>query len=285
MLLNKIFLDGAYANIALAQVLSDVSLPDQDRRFLTELVYGTVKAKGTLDWYIAKVANKALRKIDGRVLNALRLGAYQIFYLDKVPVSAACNETVELVKGFGHTGMVNFTNGVMRSLARDKDTLTFPPRETNEPLWVALTYQHPLWLVERWHYRYGIEDAIKICEFDNKQPKFSFRVNTLKTSRNGLKAKMQAAGYEVEDSKWSKEGLIGTKMGSTAELMREFGKLIYIQDESSMLVADILNPQPGETVLDSVQRPRWQDHSSGPEDGQPWADYCRGYLRAQAGFD
>jgi len=254
-LLNKIFLDGAYANIALAQVLAEVTLSDQDRRFLTELVYGTVKAKGTLDWYIAKVANKGMKKIDGPVLNALRLGAFQIFYLDKVPASAACNETVELVKGFGHAGMVNFTNGVMRALARDKDKLTFPPREVNEPLWVALTYQHPLWLVERWHYRYGMADAIKICEFDNKQPKFSFRVNTIKTSRSGLMAKMQEAGYDVEPSKWSKDGLIGTKLGSSAELMRKFGKCIYIQDESSMLVAEILNPQPGETVIDLCSAP------------------------------
>ena len=254
-LLNKIFLEGAYANIALAQALADVTLNDQDRRFLTELVYGTVKAKGTLDWLIEKVANKGMKKIDGRVLNALRLGAYQLFYLDKVPASAACNETVELVKHFGHTGMVNFTNGIMRTLARDKDQLTFPARTDNEPLWVALTYQHPLWLVERWHYRYGMENAIKICEFDNKQPKFSFRVNTLKTSRNGLQAKMQEAGYEVTPSQWSKEGLLGTKIGSTAELMKKFGKLIYIQDESSMLVADILNPQPGETVIDLCSAP------------------------------
>ena len=254
-ILNSIFNDGAYGNIALAKTLGSVSLSDTDRRFLTELVYGTVKAKGTLDWYINKSINKPMHKLDKRVLNVLRLAVYQIFYLDKVPASAACNEAVELVKSFGHEGMVKFVNGVLRGIIRNQANLVFPTMEENAPLHVALTYCHPEWLVQRWRYRYSMEDAIAICAYDNEQPHLTLRVNTTQISREDLAAKLTAAGLEVEASKWSKDGLIGKKLGSVGELMRVFGAYIYVQDESSMLVADILAPKPGELLIDVCSAP------------------------------
>lgn len=254
-ILNNIFNEGAYANLALAKVLGEVQLSDQDRRFLTELVYGTVKAKGTLDWYLEQSINCALPKVDKRVLNVLRLALYQIFYLDKVPAAAACNEAVQLVKTFGHAGMVQFTNGVLRNIVRTKDKLIFPSLEENPSLHVALTYQHPEWLVNRWRYRYSLEDAIKICVYDNTNPRLSLRVNTTKITRAALVEKLKQAGYEVELSKWSKDGLLGLRLGSMRELMAKFGQYLYVQDESSMLVADILNPKPHDFVLDVCSAP------------------------------
>ena len=102
LILEQIFLKGAYANLALAQGLRRASLSLLDRKLATELVYGTVKTLGTLDWYLAKVVNRPLRKLDPLVLVILRLGAYQLLYLDRIPVSAACNESVELAKKWVH---------------------------------------------------------------------------------------------------------------------------------------------------------------------------------------
>ena len=98
LILQQIFLKGAYANLALAQGLRGAPLSALDWKLATELVYGTVKTMGTLDWYLSKVVNRALRKLDPLVLVILRLGAYQILYLDRIPDSAACNESVKLTK-------------------------------------------------------------------------------------------------------------------------------------------------------------------------------------------
>ncbi len=253
--LNSIFIDGAYGNLAVSKALGNNHLSDQDRRFFTELVYGTVKTQGTLDWLLSKCSYKELAKLEPRVRTALRLGAYQIYYLSKVPASAACNETVELVKSFGHEGMVKFVNGVLRNLVRQKATLTLPSRQENLGLYLALNYYHPQWLIERWRYRYGWEAAEQICEYDNKPPRITLRVNTKKITREALMAKLTAADYQVEPSPWSKDGLRGIQLGSVGKLMQEFGSYIYIQDESSMLAADILAPQAGDLVVDVCSAP------------------------------
>ena len=104
LILEQIFLKGAYANLALAQGLRRAPLSALDKKLATELVYGTVKTMGTLDWYLSRVVNRPLRKLDPLVLVILRLGAYQLLYLDRIPVSAACNESVELAKKWVHEG-------------------------------------------------------------------------------------------------------------------------------------------------------------------------------------
>ena len=255
LILNSIFSEGAYANLTLNKVLKDSPLEPRDKALVTELVYGTVKATGTLDWLIDRSINRPLRKVTPIILNILRMSVYQVFYLTRIPDSAACNEGVELAKRFGDEGMVKFVNGVLRGMIRNKAQLKFPTIERNEPLHIALTYLHPEWLVQRWRYRFGTEDTIKLCEYDNKTPSLTLRVNTLKISREELAKKLTAAGMEVHDSLWSKDGLVLDKLTSLSELMKKFGQYIYIQDESSMLVADILNPQPEETVFDLCSAP------------------------------
>ncbi len=255
LILNSIFLEGAYANLALSKALNGSPLDRRDKALVTELVYGTVKAQGTLDWLLAKGINRPLRKVTPIVHNILRMAVYQIFYLSKIPPSAACNEAVELAKKFGNEGMAKFVNGVLRGMIRNKEKLQFPSIEQNEPLHIALTYLHPEWLVQRWRYRFGTEDTIKLCQYDNKTPSLTMRVNTLLISREQLSEKLKAAGIEVHPSLWSKDGLICDKLPSLQELMTQFGQYIYIQDESSMLVADVLNPQEEEKVFDLCSAP------------------------------
>ena len=124
--LGEVHEEGAYANVALARNLRKAQLTDVDRRFLTELVYGAVKAGGTLDWMIRRYVNRPVRKIAPMIRNILRLGFYQIFYMDKVPDSAACNEAVKLAGKRGFQNLKGFVNGVLRNIARNKNEIKYP---------------------------------------------------------------------------------------------------------------------------------------------------------------
>ena len=109
--INSVFKDGAYANIALGKALSKQNHSEQDRRFVTELVYGTVKAKGTIDWLLQQLVSRPLGKIEPMILNILRLGVFQIYFLERIPASAACNESVNLAKKFGPASAIRRHHG------------------------------------------------------------------------------------------------------------------------------------------------------------------------------
>ena len=147
--LHEVNEKGAYANVALAQALRAAKLSDMDRRFVTELVYGAVKAGETLDWMLRRYLNRPLAKIPPMVRDILRLAMYQIFFLERVPVSAACNTAVELTKRYSHAGTVKFVNAVLRTAAREPEKATFPSGKGNETQHLALSSQHPVWLVRR----------------------------------------------------------------------------------------------------------------------------------------
>lgn len=252
-----VFNDGAYANLALNKALRTKKMDDRDRRFITELVYGTVKAKGTLDWLLSQLSSRPVGKIDKVIVNILRMGLYQIFYLDKVPASAACNESTELAKACSHIGTAKFVNGILRSAVRSKDagTIAFPPEQEKPALNLALTEFHPEWLVKRWLGQFGAEATKALCRYDNLPPQLILRTNTLKTTRNQLLADLQAAGFEAESSKWCAEGVICTKTAGLNAFMEQHPDSCYMQDESSMLVAHVVDPQPGMTLLDLCAAP------------------------------
>lgn len=253
--LQQILHDNAYTNIAVSKFLRAADMDEQERRFFTELVYGTVKAVGTIDWYLSKCITRPLQKIDSAVLNILRVSAFQILYLDRIPDSAACNEAVSITRQFSHEGSAKFVNGVLRGLLRKLPEISFPDPEENPADHIALKYYHPRWLVKKWLKQFGREETVALCEFDNSAAVLSMRVNTLCSSREELLEKLQQLGAEVQASKWSKDGILCTKTASLNTVFNELGRSIYIQDESSMLVADVVDPQPGETVIDLCSAP------------------------------
>lgn len=255
-IINSVFYEGAYANIALNKALSaNKNLNDLDRRFVTELVYGTIKAKGTIDWLLTQNISRPLHKVSPVILNILRLGMFQIFFLARIPASAACNEAVNLAKKFGHQGTAKFVNGVLRNSIRNKEHLTYPTLEVDKVLHVALTYQHPQWLAGRWIKQYGLEEAIKLCEYNNHIPPLTLRVNTLLISREELLTKLLKEDFAAKNSEWCADGIVCQKIPSLSVLFDKFGQYIYIQDESSMLVGGILAPHEGETIIDVCSAP------------------------------
>ena len=166
LVLDEIYERGAYANLALNKALRGNGLSSLDRKLCTELVYGTVKTTGTLDWYLCRVINRPFRKMAPRLRTILRMGAYQILYLERIPDSAAVNECANLARYYVNENSVKLVNGVLRQLSRTKATWQFPQKEEDATLRLALTYYHPEWLVRRWKFRFGLPEAEAMCAYD-----------------------------------------------------------------------------------------------------------------------
>ena len=253
--LQEVHEKGAYANVALAQALRRTELADKDRRFVTELVYGAVKAGGTLDWILRRYINRPISKIPPVIREILRLGLYQIFYLDKVPPSAACNTAVDLAKKYGHKGVAGFVNAVLRTAVREPEKAAFPQGKGHATEELALRSQHPLWLVKHWVKAFGFEEAERLCTFDNESALLCLRTNTLKGSREEMLKELADCGAEAEISLWAPEGVTVKSHGALDALVPLQEGRAQVQDESSMLVAHVVAPQPGEFVLDCCSAP------------------------------
>ena len=254
-ILLQVLKEGAYTNIAINKYLRSHEMTDLDRRLLTELVYGSIKALGTIDWYLTQCVTRPLAKIDAPILNILRLSVYQILYMDKIPEAAAVNEAVKLARIYSHEGSAKFVNGVLRGFLRNKDGLVFPSEAEDEAGYLALKLLHPRWLVKKWIQQFGREATEKLCAFNNTPAPVCLRVNTLVADREALMGNLKEAGAEVHASKWSKDGIVCDKLPALNDVFAKLKHDFYIQDESSMLVAEILAPQPGEKVVDMCSAP------------------------------
>ncbi len=230
-------------------------LTSLDRAFLTELTYGVLRWRGFLDWVIERFSNLPFQKIELEVLNALRLGLYQIFFLTKTPVSAAVNESVELVKKRRGKGGGAFVNAILRSVLREKEKIAYPDRDQNPALHLAVLQSHPLWLVERWMEEMGTEETRRICALNNQIPVLTLRTNTLKIGRAELIKKLEEKGLNPVPTFFSDEGIILREAPPVSELPFLKEGLFAIQDEASQLVTAVLDPKPGERVLDACAGP------------------------------
>ena len=250
--LQKVHVEDAYANVALAETLREIKLTERDRRFLTELVYGVVKAGESLDYRIGKYVAD-IRKAQPAIRELLRLGFYQIFEMDRVPPSAACDTAVELAKKHGRRGADSFVNGVLRAALREPERAALPDGRNAHAL--ALRTWHPKWMVERWMRAYGYERTEELCHCNNTSAPLSMRVNTLRTNRPALMEQFTAAGAQVCASAWVPDGIVLGTHGALDELAPLRMGLAQVQDESSMLVAHVLAPEPGMTVIDACAAP------------------------------
>ncbi len=261
IVLDEVLIQGAYTNIALNRYLAHHKeiLPDNERRLATELVYGTVKALGTLDWYLTPCVSRPLAQLDSIILNILRLAVYQILFMARIPQSAAVNEAVNQAKALSHAGSAKFVNGVLRGFLRKLEAGTFvlPDPEKQDADFLAIKYCHPRWLIKRWLGPWGREGTEALLQFDNSAAPVCLRTNTLVMTRDELLKLLVQAGGEVHASKWSKDGIVADKLPSLSMLLAQPGlkQAFYVQDESSMLVAPVLDAQPGMKVLDLCSAP------------------------------
>ncbi|NLG89620.1 MAG: 16S rRNA (cytosine(967)-C(5))-methyltransferase RsmB [Clostridiaceae bacterium] len=244
----------AYSNLALKKLLRSDSLDARDRAFISELVYGTVSRRLTLDWIISQFSKTKLKKISLRVLSILRLGVYQIMFLDRVPDSAACDTSVELAKKYAKESS-GFVNGILRNISRNSAEIHMPENTGSDAYELSIKYSFPEFLVEDWLNEYGREFTEKILESLLTRPDFYVRVNTLKTTPEAVIDELSAEGFEVRPGRFLNEALIIRNVSDISSLKAYSEGRITVQDESSMLVTKILDPRPGEKILDICAAP------------------------------
>lgn len=252
-IVHEVAENGSWANISLAKTLRSEKFDDRDRKFCTELVYGTIKAGLSLDWKISRYINRPIAKIDAKTLAVLRVGMYQIFFLDRVPNSAAVNESTELAKKFCGLGAAKFVNGVLRSAVREPEKSDFPTDNGIKSL--ALWTFHPEKLVKLLIDEFGLDDAKKILDFDNTDPPLCLRVNFLRTNREKILSALKKSDITAEISTFAPEGIIISGHGALDKFQPLRDGLCQVQDESSMTVARFLNPKSGEFVIDCCAAP------------------------------
>ncbi|MGE5586971.1 MAG: 16S rRNA (cytosine(967)-C(5))-methyltransferase RsmB [Clostridia bacterium] len=246
---------GAYAAIARDRALKVVRLSERDRALATELVYGVTKMRKALDHALGTFAARPVERMDAVVRNALRLGAYQVLYLSQVPAPSAVSESVELARTFGHEGAGAFVNAVLRALVRDSGKVVFPDAAERPVDHIAVRYSHPEWMVSRWIQRFGFEETARLCAANNENPPVTVRANALKTSRAKLLAELAAAGFDVHPSPHVPEAVeVRGGAGLFSHSSYRDGEF-FVQDQSSMLVSYVLDPAPGERVLDIAAAP------------------------------
>ena len=254
-ILYEISEKGAFSNIALNKFLEASGFKETDRAFVTELVYGTVKWRLKIDWIIRQFSSIRLKKISPWILNILRLGAYQLLYMDKVPESAACNESAELAKKYGHKASTGFVNALLRNMAQNRENIKYPEKKDGAVKYLSIAYSHPEWMVERFLGLFGPEFTESLLASNNDIPGFTIRTNTLKTTREELMKLLAEENVEAEAGRFSVDALI-IKNPSSISRLEAFKKgLFQVQDQSSMLVAQVLDPQPGELILDACSAP------------------------------
>lgn len=254
---GKVLDAGAYTNIAVNSFLKNHELSDLERRFFTELVYGTVKASGVIDVYLGRCASRPLEKINREILNLLRVSLYQLLYLPRIPHAAVCNEAVNIARSLSHEGSAKFVNGVLRGFLRkfDKNGRSSICQDGGIEDRLAWRYYHPTWMVKRWLDLWGEDATEKLLVFNNSPAPVCLRVNTLKTTREKLLAKLAAAGAEAHVSKWAQDGILCARLPALATLFAEGSCDFYVQDENSMLVGMVADVAPGMAVLDLCSAP------------------------------
>lgn len=233
-----------YINISVAAKAA--GLPAQERRFLTALVYGAVERRITLDHLIGAFAERSVGDLAPHTRNLLRLGLYQLLYMEGVPAFAAVNETVRLGKNPGEKGLVN---GVLRKAQRQKGSLPFPPKEKNPARYLSVVYSLPAWLVKHFLSFYGEETEALLAAF-NENPPLTVAVNLSRLSRDELLEKFLSAGIPAEKTPFSDQGIRVLAPCPPNTLPGFAEGLCWVQDEASQLVSLALDPQPGETVID-----------------------------------
>ncbi|MEN2464624.1 16S rRNA (cytosine(967)-C(5))-methyltransferase RsmB [Ornithinibacillus sp. JPR2-1] len=250
-LLMRIEQDSGYSHLLISHEINAKHISQKDEGLLTELVYGTIQYKMTLDFYIDSFIDKK-KKLSLWVRMLLRMSIYQMVYLDKVPDHAIIHEAVEIAKQRGHKGIASLVNAVLRNIQRDGvpkiETIEDPTKR------LSIATSHPEWLVKRWIDHYGYETTKEMCEANLQHKPISIRIQPMKISRVEAMKQLEDEGYVVSTSPFSEQGIIVQK-GNVLKSSLFMEGMATIQDQSSMLVGEIMQAMPGQTVLDACSAP------------------------------
>jgi len=244
-ILYKIDKEQAYSNLVLDEMLekNKEKLNKKDCDLISEIVYGTTSFRLTIDEILQKYSKIKINKISTWIRNILRMGIYQIVFLNKIPKSAAVNECVNLCKKYGAKSS-GFVNAILRKVEK---------KDYEEIIDVSLKYSMPQWLVEELQKDYDKETVEKICIESNRRPTTTIRVNTLKTTQKELELKLKEKNIDYKEL--DKENFLTIKNKNIANLDLFKEGYFTVQDISAGLTGLILDPKPGELVLDVCSAP------------------------------
>lgn len=245
-ILNRIQRDNSYSNLVLDSTLEKADVQESEKRFVSALVYGVTERKITIDYNLSLYLSQPIKKLKPEVLTVLRLGAYQILFMDKVPESAAVNESVKLAKKNGSAFASGLVNAVLRKISKNG-------LKTDGSM--SVRYSAPQWLCEMWTKSYGIENAEKILAstFGSTNP--VIRVNNLKTSADDLINNLQNEGFDCEIN-FAVDNSVLIKNGGAIHKSKAFKSgLFHVQDTASQLCCKALDAKEGERVLDVCAAP------------------------------
>ena len=253
-ILYKIEKEDSYSNIILNEMIKEnkTKLNEKDIGLISEIVYGTTSWKLTIDEIIKKYSNIKLKKISKWILNILRMGIYQIVFLDKIPKSAAVNESVNLAKRYGHKSSSNFVNAVLRKVSK-QDYQDF--YEISEPIErISKTTSMPIWIIEELLKENGIEKVEEICKNSNIRPKVNIRINKLKITKEQLKEKFDQKNIKYEDG-ILEDFLIIENIRNIENLDLFKEGYFTIQDQMAGLIPKVLDAKENECILDCCSAP------------------------------
>ncbi len=250
-LLDSVEKNQAYSNLLLNNAIEKNKIDKKDTGLLTELIYGTLQRRMTLDFYLDPFI-KNNSKLEKWVLQLLRLTLYQMVYLDRIPDRAAIFEAVEIAKRRGHKGIAGVVNGVLRSIQRQGlpslDAISDPTEK------LAVETSHPVWLVKRWVSQFGFEKTKEMCEMNLTAPLQTARVNVTRISVEDCLLQLEKEGFLVEPSPIIPEAIKCLRGNLAASNTFKEG-LLTIQDESSMLAAYALGVKKDDRILDACAAP------------------------------
>ena len=250
-LLNK--MDGkAYSNLILNSALNESSLSERDKGLISKLFYGAVERKLTLEHIISLYSSKPLHKLDKAVVNILKIGIYQLLYMDNIPDSAAVNESVTLTKQCGKSSASGFVNAVLRSFIRDGKKITFPDDTIKR---INIEFSCSEELVQQLCSDYSIETARQLLENSVTEHKTYLRVNTLKTDTETLIGEFEKLGVHAEECPHAENCISAENLGSVENSELFKSGMFHVQDLSSQLCCKALSPEAGETVIDICSAP------------------------------
>ena len=229
--------------------------PKRDRAFFTRLTEGTLERQITIDYVIGQFSKTKLQKCRPLIRALLRMGTYQILYMDQVPDAAACNEAVKLAKKRGFARLSGFVNGVLRSISRQKDQILWPEREKDEILYLSVKYSLPQWLLQFFAETYDKEIVERMAASFLEEQKTSLYCMGRDGGKDALKKELEAEGICVEDGLLCKDALRVSGYDSLYRLKAFREGRCFVQDESSMLAASIAGVKEGQLVLDLCSAP------------------------------
>lgn len=242
----------AYSNIALSSALNSSALSPQDKRLVSRLFYGVIERKLTLDHVVSKYSKKSPDKLDIEVLIVLRIGLYQLLYMDKIPDNAAVNGSVELVKANRKSSASGFVNAVLRGFIRDGKRIEFPSDRIER---LSVENSCPVWLVKKLISEYGEENAVSLIRLDSGPPPIAIRVNTTLTESEKLVKRLADEGVTADICSILPNCLLIHGTGNVEQLSAFKEGLFHVQDLSSQLCAEALGAVSGDVVLDMCSAP------------------------------